>query len=110
MTLGCVVKWAGSRERLQALQSLEGPTQFAGWPDMLHFTSMVYPPSSNSVLTFEVVEMEDFRQPELTEFKISSLGLYALGCWAIKPDHQLWLGQGNCRMCVGGHRHRGGRC
>lgn len=70
MALGCVVKRAGSRGRLQALQGLEGPTQFSGWPDMLHFTSMVYPPSSNSVLTFEVVEMEDSRQPELTEFKI----------------------------------------
>lgn len=69
-TNGSGVKRAGSRGRLQALQGLEGPTQFSGWPDMLHFTSMVYPPSSNSVLTFEVVEMEDSRQPELTEFKI----------------------------------------
>lgn len=41
MTMGSVVQ----EESAGLCGTLKAPTQFPGWPDMLYFTSVVYPPS-----------------------------------------------------------------
>lgn len=78
----------GAGRSCRALQDPKGPTQFPGWPDMFHFTSVVYRPSPNSVLQCEVSKVEDFRQPQLIGFVIQSLGLYVPGCLGHKPGCQ----------------------
>lgn len=68
MTLGCVIGWA--RRVFRPLPGLEGPTQFPGWPDFLHFTNMNCLLQTQRALKLEVAKMEDSRQPQLTTFEV----------------------------------------
>lgn len=72
-------------------------TQFPGWPDMFHFTRVVYPPSPNSVLRCEVSKVQDFRQPQPIGFVIQVWGFMSRvvrrsresireGLWDLSPD------------------------
>lgn len=73
-----------ARRVCRALQDPGGPAQFPGRLEMLPFTSVIYQPSSNSVLKCEVLKAEDLRQPQLIEFEIRSLGF----CLGHKPGCQ----------------------
>lgn len=91
MTMGSVVQ----EESAGLCGTLKAPTQFPGWPDMLYFTSVVYPPSPNAVLKCEVSKVEDFRQPQVIEFVIQKSGALKIqksSLFGHKPGCQEVLG------------------